>query len=177
MNQFNLFHFEPAGFPLFRQFLIVRISERIQDISSAQCAGCQRNDRFGSLHPCQRLSLTTRMDMFLPQVVTEVLEKMYQLLQLFHHQFTFNTSEYMELADQFVHQLDTKQVYDRRYVNEDTASMFEYDNSWLTTLDLQDVCDELLAACEEIDEEEKVLPLKKKRKIDGDVPPGKRSKK
>ena len=68
--------------PLFCQFLVVRVLERIQNVSNEKRSGCAKNYRFSILHPCVKTSLTERVDMFLPQAKTEVMEKMERLISL-----------------------------------------------------------------------------------------------
>ena len=172
-SNISLFKMFDLGFPMFRQLLVVRITERIQDLSKIKCSGCQNAFRFSSLHPCQKLSLSDRIDMFLPQVLTEALERMPHLVAMFHNKYEHDTTNYEDWGKQFVQQLASKDILDRRFINEDTGCIFEYDNSWCSEeIDLQQVCDDLLNACEEIDAEvterievtESTEPKKKKPK-------------
>ena len=138
---------DPA-LPLFRQFLIVRICERIQDICITECSGCKYNHRFAALHPCQKLSLADRVDMFLPRVLTEALDNMEKLVAILPEHFKFTNVHYMLYGSEFVLQLTAKQLFDRRFINEDTALMFEYDDRWFNhdTSD-QDFLDHILETC------------------------------
>ena len=117
--------------PLVRQSLVVKIVDRIRDLSIQKCSGCMMDYRFGSLHPCQKNSLTTRTELFLPQVLTEVLERIERLLDLHQNQFMFPVMSLLDFAREYVQQLTPDQVYDRQYINQDTADMFPYNNSWI----------------------------------------------
>ena len=154
------------AYPLFRQFLVVRIAERIQDLCKIECSGCQKLYRFSSLHPCQKLSWADRVYMFLPQVLTEALEKMEKLIALFHKSYAYPTDNFDVWGTQFVESLAAKDILDRRYINEDTGYMIEYDNSWQ---DLDDLCNQLVEACEEWDREEGVTPKIAKKKAQPNV--------
>ena len=167
------------AYPLFCQFLVVRINERIQDLSKSECSGCQNGYRFPSLHPCHKLSLSNIVDMFLSQVVTEVLERMPQLVVQFHKTYAYPTVNYEEWGHHFVRQLNGTQILDRRYINEDTGYMFEYDNSWRESEPFDDLCAELFEACEEVDreEEEAAIPkTKRKAQQNADQPKRKKTK-
>ena len=141
-NNSNCFHFHVCYLscelkdmlPLFCQFLVVRILERIQNLSNEKCSGCAKNYRFSSLHPCVKTSLTERIDMFLPQAKTEALEKMDRLITLFQQSFNLlqNKEAYLQIGITFVENLLPKQVIDRRFINEDTEEMFQYDDGWVT---------------------------------------------
>ena len=146
-----------VGLSLFRQSLVVRISERIQDLCISECSGCKNDYRYAVLHPCQKLSLSDRVEYFLPHVINEVLEKMEILVELYQKIFAFPTTNFENEGRIFVQQLTPKHLFDRRYINEDTAYTFEYDSSWFKPIEAemsaQDICDELLGACQEIDAE------------------------
>ena len=117
--------------PLIRQSLIVRIVDRIQDLSIKKCSGCKMEFRFGGLHPCQKNSITDRTELFLPQVLTEVLERIERLLDLHQAQYKFPVMNMVDFAREYVQQLTPKQLYDRQYINEDTGDMVPYNNSWI----------------------------------------------
>ena len=146
-----------AALSLFRQSLVVRISERIQDLCISECTGCKNDYRFPVLHPCQKLSLAERVEYFLPHVMNEALDKMEILVELFQKVFTFPTTNFENEGRIFVQQLTPKQLFDRRYINEDTAYMFEYDGSWFNSVEQevthQDLYNELTGICQEIDAE------------------------
>ena len=153
-----------VGVPLFRQFLVVKVCERIQDICITECSGCQFNHRFAALHPCQKLSLTDRVDMFLPQVVDEALNKMEKLIATLPAHFKFTNVSYMQEGVEFLQQLTTKHLFDRRFINEDTALMFEYDDRWYQEdMSHADFCEQLLDACEEIDKDIQEPNIKKRK--------------
>lgn len=120
------------NFVLFRQYLVVRIVERIQDLSITNCLACAENQdaRFAALHPCQQTPLTERLSLFLPQALTEVLDNMSTLAQRYQKTF-WCIEDYVEEAKRFVHQLTVQQILDRQYINEGTSTIFQYDNSWL----------------------------------------------
>ena len=81
-----------------------------------------------------KTSLTERIDMFLPQAKTEALEKMERLITLFQQSFNLlqNKEAYLQIGITFVENLLPKQVIDRRFINEDTEEMFQYDDGWVT---------------------------------------------
>jgi len=147
-----------AAVSLFEHYLIVRIIERIQDICITECSGCKNNYRFASLHPCQKLSLSERVDMFLPQVLSEALDNMEKLVALFPAYLNFPTTGYEELGAEFVKQLTATNMFDRRYINEGTESLFEFDNRWFTPEALeptyQEIHEELQRVCDNLVEEE-----------------------
>ena len=147
--------------PLFCQFLVVRVFERIQALSVEKCGGCVKNYRFSSLHACVKTSLSDRIDMFLPQAKSEAFEKMERLIVLFQQSFNLlqNKDAYLQVGRSFLENLQPKQVLDRRFINEDTEEMFQYDDSWLTFEDdvLNSLCHEILNA-EESDDEPSSIP-------------------
>ena len=134
--------------PLFCQFLVVRVFERIQTLSVEKCGGCTKNYRFSSLHPCVKTSLIERIEMFLPQAKSEAFEKMERLIVLFQQSFNLlqNKDAYLQVGKTFLENLQPKQVLDRRFINEDTEEMFQYDDSWLTFEEdlLSSLCHEVL---------------------------------
>ena len=141
--------------PLFCQYLVVRIFERIQSISSEKCSGCAHGYRFGSLHPCVKTSLSERIVMFLPQAKEEAIEKMSRLVSLFEQDFNLsNTETYSSVGKSFLESLEQKQVLDRRFINEDAETMFKYDQSWLTFQDdpFTRLCDEVFGDIVDINE-------------------------
>ena len=159
----------------FRQFLVVRISERIQDLCISECTGCQNDYRFAVLHPCQKLSLADRVDYFLPQVLNEALDKMERLVDLYQTICVYPTTDLDMDGRVFVQQLTAKQLFDRRYINEDTSYMFEFDDRWYKPVEEEmNYQNEILQACQEIDEEAKqaetqVFPKIIKRKAHPNV--------
>ena len=150
--------FGSAGLSLFRQSLIVRISERIQGLCISECSGCKNDYRFAVLHPCQKLSLADRVDYFLPQVMNEALDSMGKLIELYQTTFIHPTTNFEMEGREFVQQLTAKQLFDRRYMNEDTAYMFEFDDSWYRPDPVAEAQmnyqQELMLACQEIDAQE-----------------------
>lgn len=140
--------------PLFCQFLVVRLFERIQNLSSEKCSGCAKNYRFSSLHPCVKTSLTDRIVMFLPQAKTEVLEKMERLIDIFQLSFNLlqNKEAYLQFGRTFIENLQPNQVLDRRFINEDSDVLFQYDDSWVNFEEdlLTDLCHEILGDCDDL---------------------------
>ena len=134
--------------PLFCQFLVVRVFERIQALSVEKCGGCVKNYRFSSLHACVKTTLPDRIDMFLPQAKSEAFEKMERLIVLFQQSFNLlqNKEAYLQIGRSFLENLQPKQVLDRRFINEDTEEMFQYDDSWVTFEEdlLSSLCREVL---------------------------------
>ena len=141
--------------PLFCQYLVVRVFERIQSLSIEKCGGCVKNYRFSSLHPCVKTSLSERIVMFLPQAKEEAIEKMSRLVSLFEQDFNLsNTETYSSVGKSFLESLEQKQVLDRRFINEDAETMFKYDQSWLTFQDdpFTRLCDEVFGDIVDINE-------------------------
>ena len=123
-----------VGISLFCQHLVVRIVDRTQDLSMANCPACVDNQttRFASLHACQETPLPVRLSLFMPQVVTEILQRMDKLVQLFYLRCHYNIDrDYVNQAKQFVQQITHLDLVDRRYINEGTSSLHPYDVSWL----------------------------------------------
>jgi len=161
-----------AGLTIFQNYLVVRIVERFQDMCTSECSGCKENYRFASLHPCQRLSLAERVDMFLPRVLTEASDKMELLVDLYHNDWKFPIMGHVDLGRLFVEKLGNKQIFDRRFINEATTNMFPFDDTWFK--EEPDYVNMLLDACQEIEEEETlattpVIPKITKRKNNSNV--------
>lgn len=120
------------GLTLFYQFLTVRILERIQQISKEICRGCEMHYRLASLHPCETNSLFQRVDLFLPSVKAEALDKIVRLVQSFKANFPlfYDEDVYLEIGNSFLQTLQPQHLIDTRYINEESDSTFGLDSSW-----------------------------------------------
>ena len=72
----------------------------------------------------------------------------------------------MQIGISFVENLLPKQVIDRRFINEDTEEMFQYDDGWVTfEVDvLSNLCQEFIGDCDFVSPPKKVTPKITKRK-------------
>ena len=125
-----------AHFALFHKFLVIKIAERIQQISRDKCDGCAGGFVLDQLHPCMRMNLDARTERFLPKAKYDALTRLDSLFNMFGkttYVESLLASAYVEAAEQFLDSLQPHQVLDRRYVNEDSVIEHPFDQTWLLT--------------------------------------------
>ena len=129
---------------LFYRFLTARILERIQQISKEVCRGCEMQYKFVSLHPCQTNSLIQRVTMFLPFAKAEATEKIDRLIKNYKCMFSiFHDEEvYMKAGREFLQDLQPRQFFDTKYINEDSEATFGFDSSWKDFDTFTQLCNE-----------------------------------
>ena len=122
------------AFIQFRQFLIVKLYDRVQEMSREKCSGCHFKYRFDILHPCITTPLDVRIYKFFTQAVTEVLGNLGTLLAAYEEMYMLleEPSAYLTEAKSFIQAIHPDQLVDRKYINEDTGPAFPFDSSWLT---------------------------------------------
>ena len=140
-------------FPLFRQFLVVRMLERVQTVARENCSGCRKQYRFDTLHPCIKTSILERVEMFLPQIKHLVLENMERLLTIFQMTFVLqdDAKVYLTSGAAFVQELQPTELLDRRYINEDSHTIFKnFDIDWTEPLFTSNKSNDFDALCQQV---------------------------
>ena len=119
-------------FSQFYHFLVVKLFDRVQELSREQCSGCKVKHRFDILHPCITTPLHKRIERFFPFAKAEALDNMDKLLKMYKEAFVLfcDPIQYLEAGDNFVTSFPVSNLIDRRYINEDTDSVFAFDSSW-----------------------------------------------
>jgi len=80
---FNIFVQSGAMFNLFKKFLVLKIAERVQQLSQLKCEGCQAGFLLDQLHICMMKTLEHKIELFLPKAKAEALERLEVLFNLF----------------------------------------------------------------------------------------------
>ena len=116
----------------FQRFLVVKIADRIQQISQEKCTGCIAKTRLDQLHPCMMKTLTERMEMFLPRAKSEAARRIGKLYNVFQQSsWVDDAHTHIQDGEYFITKLQPDDLLDRRYVNEDSVIEYPYDVSWL----------------------------------------------
>ena len=116
----------------FCKFLVIKIAERVQEISHEQCVGCVGGFILEQLHPCMRLSLPARVERFLPKAKYDALTRLDKLYEMFTKTaWIVDGVAYKEAGEDFIEFLQPHDVLDRRYVNEDSVCDHPFDSTWL----------------------------------------------
>ena len=122
------------SFNQFHQFLIVKLYDRLQEMSREQCSGCQHKYRFDILHPCITTPLDVRIYKFFNSAIAEALSNFGKLFIAYQETHTLleEPNAYLKDGANFIQSLHPEQLVDRKYINEDTGSVFPFDSSWVT---------------------------------------------
>lgn len=159
----------------FHHFLVVKIHDRVQEMSREKCSGCQLQHRFDVLHPCITTTLEKRIYKFFSHAVVEALEHLMSLLSEYQvtHVLFEEPSFYLNSGHAFIEALRPEQLVDRRYINEDTGLLFPFDSSWVRPTQLK-IPEPDQSVEDMIDEDKLVKPkrqrISKKRKSIHKVP-------
>ena len=176
-----------AAMHQFEQFLVVKIAERVQELSRLKCPGCVTVYPLDQLHHCMTVPLKDRIKLFLPRAKDEALARLNNLFHLYHSLYQKACVDYIEGSRAFIAKLTVNHLIDRRYVNEDSVVMYPYNTTWLYEEEdflvaqiesnmLQDVLNTLpplpplstlppIAPLDPADEEQKIAPKKRNRKL------------
>ena len=114
----------------FEQFLVVKIAERVQEISRFKCSGCISGYSLDQLHHCMTVPLNDKIELFLPRAKDEALARLNNLFHLYQ-QKAWEDVDYIEDSRAFIAKLKVNHLIDRRYVNEDSVVMYPYNTTWL----------------------------------------------
>ena len=114
-----------------KQFLAVKIADRIQQISRERCTGCAGNYILDNFHECVKTSLDDRIRLYLPKVKAEALDKLDNLIKLYQQAAWAESEEVRKCCADFIVLLTPKDLQDRRYINEDTVELHPLNMSWL----------------------------------------------
>jgi len=128
-------------FPLFKKFLVVKISERIQQLSQAKCSGCIGKFLLDQLHPCKENTLEEKINLFLPTVQEEALERLEALFDMYQQTridlYNPLNKNYIVDGGDFIKQISLQHLLDRMYINEDTVTEYPFNLSWLMDSPIQ----------------------------------------
>ena len=116
----------------FERFLVVKVAERVQELSRQKCHGCDAGYNLDQLHHCMILPIKDKIELFLPRAKDEALARLNNLFHLY--QQTAWEDDEQVLIDggrTFIVKLNVNHLMDRRYVNEDTVMENPYNTSWL----------------------------------------------
>ena len=114
-----------------KHFLAVKIADRIQQLSRERCEGCSGDFILDNFHACVKTSLGDRIRLFLPLVKAEALDKIDNLVALYHQAAWAEQEVVRQSAVDFIKSLSAADLQDRRYINEDTVQMHPFNMSWL----------------------------------------------
>ena len=129
-----------ANFSPFYKFLVIKIAERVQQISRDRCSGCTTGYILDQLHPCSKLSLDAKIEMFLPMAKNNAQNRINQLYELFTRTTyvdSFLSNSYIEAGQAFIESLELRSIIDRRYINEDSVIEHPFDQTWLVDTPIQ----------------------------------------
>ena len=116
----------------FYKFLVIKIAERVQQISREQCAGCVGGLILDQLHQCMKLTLIAKIERFLPKAKYDALTRLDNLYEMYAKTtLLVEGVAYKEAGEDFIEFLQPHHVLDRRYVNEDSVYDHPFDVSWL----------------------------------------------
>jgi hypothetical protein len=126
--------FFAMSFNHFHQFLIVKLYDRVQELSREQCSGCQHKYRFDILHPCITTPLDVRIYKFFNSAIAEALSNFGKLFIAYQeaHTLSEEPNAYLKDGANFIQSLHPDQLLDRKYINEETESVFSFDSRWAT---------------------------------------------
>ena len=114
-----------------RQFLAVKIADRIQQISRERCGGCTGNYILDNFHACVKTSLEERIRIFLPKVKAEAIDKIDNLIALYQQAAWAESEVAQQCGVDFIVSLSRDDLEDRRFINEDTVELYPFNMSWL----------------------------------------------
>ena len=123
-------------FPRYNVFLAVKVAERVQQLSREKCSGCLSELIIDQLHPCMRISMEKKIEMFLPRAKKEALERLDYIFHIYKQTNCISDADdqmFLEAGENFIQELDPDDLLDRRYINEDSVVEHgPFDISWLT---------------------------------------------
>ena len=121
---------------LFEKFLVVKVAERVQELSRKECPGCKAGYILDQLHLCRIVSLKDRIVHFLPIAREEASQEknLSNLFQIFaSNMWIEDNNLYLEGGRQFISSITPSMLRDRRYVNEDSVLEYPFNTSWLSS--------------------------------------------
>ena len=120
----------------FKRFIVVKIAERVQELSRQKCSGCTIGYSLDQLHPCGSLPLKDKIKIFLPRAKEEALSKLNNIFYIFQQRAWIDDELlFIEEGKAFIKDINYFDLLDRRYVNEDTVMEYPYNTSWLSDED------------------------------------------
>jgi len=119
----------------FNKFLVVKIADRVQQLSQEKCMGCVQRQRHDQLHDCTRITLLEKIEKFLPTVKEEAMVHFEQLYELFKKSNWLGDFDYRASGISFVEVISSRELLDRRFINEDTDEEHPFDMSWLMEME------------------------------------------
>ena len=116
----------------FKRFIVVKMAERVQELSRQKCNGCICGYCLDQLHQCVTVPLEEKTRIFFPRAKEEALSKFYNM---YGQAWIDNESAFIEDGKAFIKNIDFLDLLDRRYVNEDTVMEYPYNTTWLSDED------------------------------------------
>ena len=115
----------------FQRFLVVKIAERLQELSRQKCQGCIGFYNLDQLHHCMSVPLEKKIELFLPRIKEEALARLDNLFHIYQQTAWVEDEQVLIKASRaFITELTVDHLLDRRFVNEDSILEFPYDTSW-----------------------------------------------
>ena len=119
---------------LFEKFLVVKVAERVQELSRKGCPGCVAGRILDQLHLCQLVPLKERIAHFLPTASEEAHSNLSNLFHIFSTTMWIEDNDlYLEGGRQFISSITPSMLRDRRYINEDSVFEYPFNTSWLSS--------------------------------------------
>ena len=116
----------------FERFLVVKVAERVQQLSRHKCLGCVSGYSLDQLHLCMSVPLPDRITLFLPRAKHEAFTKVENLLRMYQQNaWAYDEQAFIEGGRLFIKKLTVDHLIDRRYVNEDTTMEHPFNTTWL----------------------------------------------
>jgi len=120
-------------FARFNVFLVVKVAERVQQLSREKCSGCVNGLVIDQLHACMQTTLEIKIKMFLPKAKKEALERLECLFNLYKQtNWVGEERLFIESAEHFLNDLEAQHLSDRRFINEDSVVEHPFNLTWLT---------------------------------------------
>ena len=120
----------------FKRFIVLKIAERVQELSRQKCYGCISGYCLDQLHQCVTVPLKEKIRIFLPRAKEEAISKLDNMFHLFQEKVWIDDeSAFIEAGREFIKNIDFLDLLDRRYVNEDTVLEYPYNTTWLSDED------------------------------------------
>jgi len=155
----------------FERFIVVKIAERVQEISRQKCTGCISGYSLDQLHQCMFVPLKEKIGLFLPRVKDEALSKIEILLYLYQQNAWINEEQaFIEAGKNFIKKLNIDDLLDRRYVNEDAVMEHQYNTTWVEENFIAEQNEKSMteplppiSSLDPADEKQQIAPISKKK--------------
>ena len=120
----------------FERFLVVKIAERVQELSRHKCQACITGYSLDQLHLCMSIPLKEKIVLFLPRAKEDAISRVNNLFHLYQQTAWVDDEQvFIEGGTAFIKKITVDHLLDRRFVNEDTVMEYPYNTTWLAAED------------------------------------------